>query len=95
MITDEPSVPMKYDMVQIADGRAEVLKAVREALRRGASQIKIAVGGGTGSYADPLDVTQYTADEIRAAVQAAADWGPMLRPMSITVMESDGLSTMV
>lgn len=75
MIADEPSTFMKYDMVQIADGRAEVLKAAREALRRGACQIKIAVGGGTGSYADPMDVTQYTPDEIRAAVEAAADWG--------------------
>jgi len=75
MVADEPSTFVKYDMVQIADGRAEVLIAVREALRRGASQIKIAVGGGTGSYADPLDVTQYTDDEIRAAVEAAADWG--------------------
>ena len=74
MIADEPSIPMKFDMVQLADGRAEVLKTVREALRRGASQIKIAVGGGTGSYADPLDTTQYTDDEIRAAVEAAEDW---------------------
>jgi len=75
LIAKEPSTFMKYDMVQIADGRAEVLKAVRENLRRGASQIKIAVGGGTGSYADPLDVTEYTPDEIRAAVEAASDWG--------------------
>ncbi len=75
LIANEPSTFMKYNMVQIADGRAEVLKAVRESLRRGASQIKIAVGGGTGSYADPLDVVEYTPDEIRAAVEAAADWG--------------------
>jgi len=33
------------------------------------------VGGGTGSYADPLDVVEFTDEEIRAAVQAAADWG--------------------
>ncbi len=70
----EPSVPMKYFHVAVADGREEVLKTVREVLRRRASQIKIAVGGGTGSYADPLDTTQYTADEIRAAVEAASDW---------------------
>ena len=75
LVADEPSTFMKYDMVQLADGRAQVLTAVREALRRGATQIKIAVGGGTGSYADPLDVTQYTEDEIRAAVEAAEDWG--------------------
>ena len=70
----EPSVPMKYFHVAVADGRDEILKTVREVLRRRASQVKIAVGGGTGSYADPLDTTQYTADEIRAAVEAASDW---------------------
>ena len=58
----------------IADGRAEVLTAVRENLRMGASQIKIAAGGGTSSEYDPLDVTQYTLDEMKAAVDAASDW---------------------
>lgn len=87
MVANEPSLPMKYDMAQLADGRAEVLKAVREALRRGASQIKIAVGGGTGSYADPLDTTQYTDDEIRAAVEAAADWNTYV---TAHVYNSDG-----
>ena len=62
------------DMV-VVDGVPEVLKASREALRMGASQIKIAVGGGTGSYADPLEVTEFTPEEIRAAVQAADDYG--------------------
>jgi imidazolonepropionase-like amidohydrolase len=58
----------------IADGRDEVLTAVRENLRMGASQIKIAAGGGTSSEYDPLDVTQYTLDEMKAAVDAAEDW---------------------
>lgn len=58
----------------IADGRPEVLTAVRENLRRGASQIKFAAGGGTSSDYDPLDVTQYTLDEMKAAVEAADDW---------------------
>lgn len=58
----------------VADGRDEVLTAVRESLRRGASQIKIAAGGGTSSAYDPLDVTQYTLDEMKAAVEAAEDW---------------------
>ncbi len=58
----------------IADGRAEVLTAGRENLRLGASQIKIAAGGGTSSEYDPLDVTQYTLDEMQAAVDAASDW---------------------
>ncbi len=59
----------------IADGRAEVLTAVRENLRFGASQIKLMAGGGTSSEYDPLDVTQYTLDEMKAAVEAAEDWG--------------------
>ena len=59
----------------IADGRDEVLTAVRENLRFGASQIKLMAGGGTSSAYDPIDVTQYTFDEMRAAVEAAEDWG--------------------
>jgi imidazolonepropionase-like amidohydrolase len=58
----------------IADGRDEVLTATRENLRFGASQIKLMAGGGTSSDYDPLDVTQYTLDEMRAAVEAAEDW---------------------
>jgi imidazolonepropionase-like amidohydrolase len=48
---------------------------VRENLRFGASQIKIMAGGGAATTYDPLDVTQYTLDEMRAAVEAAEDWG--------------------
>ncbi len=59
----------------IADGRDEVLTATRENLRFGASQIKLMAGGGTSSAYDPIDVTQYTLDEMRAAVEAAEDWG--------------------
>jgi imidazolonepropionase-like amidohydrolase len=59
----------------IADGRAEVLTAVRENLRAGASQIKVMAGGGAASAYDPLDVAQYTLDEMKAAVEAADDWG--------------------
>jgi imidazolonepropionase-like amidohydrolase len=59
----------------IADGRDEVLTATREDLRAGASQIKVMAGGGAASAYDPLDVTQYTLDEMKAAVEAAGDWG--------------------
>ena len=59
----------------IADGRDEVLTATRENLRAGASQIKVMAGGGAASAYDPLDVTQYTLDELKAAVEAADDWG--------------------
>jgi imidazolonepropionase-like amidohydrolase len=59
----------------IADGRDEVLTATRENLRMGATQIKLMAGGGAASLYDPLDVTEYTLDEMSAAVEAAADWG--------------------
>jgi imidazolonepropionase-like amidohydrolase len=59
----------------IADGRDEVLTATRENLRNGASQIKVMAGGGASSAYDPLDVAQYTLDEMKAAVEAADDWG--------------------
>lgn len=65
----------RYGATFIADGRGEVLTAVRENLRFGASQIKLMAGGGTSSAYDPVDVTQYTLDEMRAAVEAAEDWG--------------------
>ncbi len=64
-----------YGATFIADGRDEVLTAVRENLRFGASQIKLMAGGGTSSAYDPIDVTQYTLDEMKAAVEAAEDWG--------------------
>ena len=59
----------------IADGRDEVLRRAREQLMRGASQIKIMAGGGVASPYDPLDAAQYLEEEMKAAVQAAADWG--------------------
>jgi imidazolonepropionase-like amidohydrolase len=59
----------------IADGANEVLRRTREQLMKGASQIKIMAGGGVSSLYDPLDTTQYTVAEMRAAVEAAADWG--------------------
>jgi len=59
----------------IADGEAEVLRGAREMLRRGASQIKLMAGGGCASIYDPLDVAQFTQAEMRAAVEAAENWG--------------------
>jgi imidazolonepropionase-like amidohydrolase len=59
----------------IADGVDQVLRAVREQLLLGASQIKVMAGGGIASPYDPIDVTQYTEAELRAAVEAAEHWG--------------------
>lgn len=59
----------------IADGPDEVLRRVREQLMLGATQIKLMAGGGVTSIYDPLDATQYTPEEVRAAVVAAENWG--------------------
>jgi imidazolonepropionase-like amidohydrolase len=59
----------------LTDGRSAVLRATREQLMGGASQIKIVAGGGVASAYDPIDVIQFLPEEIEAAVAAAADWG--------------------
>jgi imidazolonepropionase-like amidohydrolase len=59
----------------IADGPAEVQRAVRETLRRGAVQVKVMAGGGVSSTYDPLYTIQYSAEEFRAATGAAEDYG--------------------
>lgn len=55
----------------IADGVAEVRRAVREQVRTGANQIKIMAGGGVSSPTDPLEGTQFSLEELRAAVEEA------------------------
>ncbi len=64
----------KHSFGIIADGVDEVTKRVREQLRLGASQIKLAAGGGASSNYDPLDASQYSEAELAAAVGAAANW---------------------
>lgn len=59
----------------IANGVPEVLTATREQLRRGATQVKVMAGGGIASRYDPIDVIEYTPEEIHAAVVAASNWG--------------------
>ena len=59
----------------VADGVPEVIKAAREVLRTGATQIKVMAGGGASSYFDPLDTTQYTLEEMKAIVTEAENWG--------------------
>jgi imidazolonepropionase-like amidohydrolase len=55
----------------IADGDAEVRRAVREQIRNGANQIKIMAGGGVASPTDPIDGTQYSLAELAAICEEA------------------------
>ncbi|WP_456374431.1 amidohydrolase family protein [Thiolapillus sp.] len=64
-----------YDWVKIADGVPEVQKATREVLRSGASQIKVMASGSITGAHDPIDVTEYTLEELKAIVTEAAHWG--------------------
>jgi len=59
----------------LVDGAQQFLAAARENLRLGATQIKIMGGGGVMSESDPIDSLQSSPEEIRAAVQAASDFG--------------------
>ncbi len=75
MPIDQPDYATKAGMSALADGVPEVLRRTREQLMKGASQIKIAAGGGVASQYDPLESLQFTLEEMRAAVDAASDWG--------------------
>ena len=59
----------------IVTGPIEAREATRKLIRGGASQIKIMVGGGVASDFDPLYADTMSEDEIRAIVDAAADFG--------------------
>ena len=58
----------------IVDGVAEVQKAARRELRKGAHAIKIFASGGVASPDDPIFGLQFSEDEIRAVVNEANSW---------------------
>jgi len=59
----------------VADSPDEVRVRAREQLMQGASQVKLTAGGGVASPFSPLDVSTFTEAELRAAVEAAENWG--------------------
>jgi imidazolonepropionase-like amidohydrolase len=59
----------------VADSPDEVRVRVREQLMQGATQIKLTAGGGVASPNSPLDASTFTEAELRAAVEAAENWG--------------------
>jgi imidazolonepropionase-like amidohydrolase len=74
-----PGGPLSHSELEgiaaIADSPDEVRLRAREQLRNGASQIKLMGGGGVSSPYNPIESTQFTEAEIRAAVEAAENWG--------------------
>jgi imidazolonepropionase-like amidohydrolase len=75
----QPGGPLSHSerlgAAAIADSPDEVRLRAREQLRRGASQIKLMAGGGVSSQHNPIESIQFTEPEIRAAVEAAENWG--------------------
>ena len=53
------------------DGADEVRRAARTVLQRGATQVKVCISGGVASYTDKITDTQFSVEELRAAVDEA------------------------
>ena len=68
----------------VADSPDEVRARTREQLMQGASQIKLTAGGGVSSPFSPVDVTTFTEAELRAAVEAAENWGTYVAAHAFT-----------
>jgi imidazolonepropionase-like amidohydrolase len=68
----------------VADSPDEVRVRAREQLMQGASQVKLTAGGGVSSPFSPLDVTTFTEPELRAAVEAAENWGTYVAAHAFT-----------
>jgi len=68
----------------VADSPDEVRVRAREQLMQGASQIKLTAGGGVSSPFSPIDVTTFTEPELRAAVEAAENWGTYVAAHAFT-----------
>ncbi len=66
-----PTVPGLASETLLADGPDEARRAAREALRRGADQIKVLASGGAMSPTDELDHTQFSIEELAAIVDVA------------------------
>lgn len=67
-----------------ADGVPEVLTASREQFRQGAQFLKIFVGGAVTGLRDPLDIVEYSPEEVQAAADEAKRWNSYLSAHAYT-----------
>ena len=65
----------RAETMYIVDGVTEARRAARSNFRRGATHIKIMAGGGVSSEFDPLHMTQFSLEEMKAIVGVAEDYG--------------------
>ena len=64
----------RVGLVIFADGVPEVLSASRMQFRNGAHFLKMFVGGAVSGMYDPLDISEYSMEELKAAVGEAERW---------------------
>jgi imidazolonepropionase-like amidohydrolase len=57
---------------RVCDGDAEVRRAVRDEVRKGATHIKVMAGGGVSSPTDRITSTQFSLAELQAIVEEAS-----------------------
>ena len=62
----------------IADGVPEVLSAARLQMRNGAAFLKMFTSGAVSGMYDPLDIGEYSFEEIKAAADEAKRWNTYL-----------------
>jgi imidazolonepropionase-like amidohydrolase len=61
-----------------ADGVSEVLSAARLQMRKGAHFLKMYTSGAVSGLYDPLDIAEYSFEEIKAAADEAKRWSTYL-----------------
>lgn len=79
----DPSVGFRDDVFDhkmgpddgVADGRDELIKAVRLQIKRGSDVIKIASTGGVLDLSENSSGAEFSIDEIKAVVETAKDYG--------------------
>jgi imidazolonepropionase-like amidohydrolase len=68
----------RLGMTVFADGVPEVLSASREQFRQGAQFLKIFAGGAVTGLRDPLDIAEYSPEELKASADEAKRWNTYL-----------------
>jgi imidazolonepropionase-like amidohydrolase len=68
----------RLGMTVFADGVPEILSASREQFRQGVQFLKIFAGGAVTGLRDPLDIAEYSPEELRAAADEAKRWNTYL-----------------
>lgn len=73
------------NLARVCDGVPQCLEAARDELRQGADFLKIMCGGGVASPTDPLEMIQFTAEEIQAITTTAQNLNTYVTAHAYTI----------